>query len=223
MKPHAAFIYASVPYCCGEKDCEQQWHIEHYWVNDREPHEPPDYTLCDEGGNHEPVDSLPTAEEENEAWGRYYEHVASTGEDPIGTFHVATVKKVTEVWRVRFGNSILGVMVLKVRKGRTDVPVRLLPKYVREFLELPADPTKNAVVESFRHDSEEELPPRKRFEALGYKFYRWETIEVENTACIEPEKVKAELKKRARAALSEFRQMNKSNKLPLHNPAKEPR
>jgi hypothetical protein len=104
-------IIASVAWHCGEN-----WHKGDYWIDGTR------YTFDSlSDGDHQEVeqDELPSFEEIDDGWKRYFEDVVETGDDSLGELLFARETKRRETWQVWFGNSI-GGMVLRTgrRSGR---------------------------------------------------------------------------------------------------------
>ena len=132
-------IIMSIPWHCGNSDgCSVGWHRATYWIDDEVE---TGYT-CDNytDGDHDPVDKddLPTPEDEQTAWGEYQQHVAATGDDPLGEYWVATTTTATQTWEIAFRNSIGGVICCWGRRNRRGPHVRAddLPEQVRDYLGL---------------------------------------------------------------------------------------
>jgi hypothetical protein len=131
-------IICTVPWHCGDKDCEAGWHKADYWI-----YSDGSYTVSNYAdGDHDPVEEgeVPTFKEENEAWLSYYDHVATTGEDPLRDFMLPSSKSKTRKWQAQIRNWIgaseHGLCVVAVRRrGRGPwVPVGEAPIYVKDFL-----------------------------------------------------------------------------------------
>jgi len=132
MRPvYSDHIRASVPEACGERDCPVGWHIAHYWA-----YSDGTFSVCDSDGNHGDVDEsdIPSFEDQEAAWYAYAQHVAETGEDPIGEYLVPTTRTVRERYRATFRQSILGPVLVRVRRRYRDVPLRDLPPYLTDYL-----------------------------------------------------------------------------------------
>ena len=111
-----ADICARVPWHCGNSDgCEQGWHLASYWIQDdaREPYTLDNYSDRD----HDPVDELPTPEEESEAWEQYRQHVAETGEDPLCEYLVDRVLVKRQTWQVVFKDAVGGCLFAMCRRN----------------------------------------------------------------------------------------------------------
>lgn len=136
-------ILTSVPWHCGNSDgCNVGWHRATYWIDDEAE---TGYT-CDNysDGGHDPVDKddLPTPEDETAAWDKYRQHVADTGDDPLGEYLVETATKTTQTWEVAFRNSIGGTMCCWGRRNRRGKYLRPdeFPPAVRDYLLLEPRP-----------------------------------------------------------------------------------
>ena len=126
-------IIASIPYCCGESDCPQQWHMTHYWIYDDGS-----YSLCDCDGNHEgcEADDVPTHREIIAAWNEYNEYVIETGRDPLCEFSVRRHRKCRQRYTAWFQRIDLGWVLCRLRRGRVDLSVHDVAEEVCEYLHL---------------------------------------------------------------------------------------
>ncbi|KKK88560.1 hypothetical protein LCGC14_2741910 [marine sediment metagenome] len=125
-----------MPYPCDIRRCAGRWHKDIYWM-----YEDGTYGTCDQDGNHdgEPfgAEDLPTVAEQDAAWGRYYEYVAETGEDPLHEIYVSYGYKVVELWTFDIANSILGTVIRRWCRGRGPWHQGgrvSLPDHVLEFM-----------------------------------------------------------------------------------------
>jgi hypothetical protein len=125
-------IIYSVPIQCGEKDCPVQWHRHDYWI----------YTTgkratfsCYDGSDHEDVrkSDLHSFAEQDQLWREYAQHVAATGEDPIGEYMVKREITRRERWTFQFSNSICGMLLVKASRNGIVFAPKDLPKHVREY------------------------------------------------------------------------------------------
>jgi hypothetical protein len=125
-------IICTVPEFCGESDCPVGVHLAHYWCYDDGT-----YTVCDSDGNHEGCEEsdVPSFDQQTAAWAEYYQHVADTGSDPLNEISsVRETLKRRERYTARFRNSILGAVLVQVKRGRSEVNLRQLPERVAEYL-----------------------------------------------------------------------------------------
>lgn len=133
-----ADIFATIPWCCGESQCTEQWHQSNYWCYDD------GYSIDYYGdGNHEDCeyDDIPSHEDISQAWLDYARWVLSEGKDPLGNYFVKHTRLVRESWFAQFSNSIIGPRVLLLRRGRNQVPVSEMPQHVMDYLQvLPCKP-----------------------------------------------------------------------------------
>lgn len=119
-----------MPYCCGEADCEQQWHRTIY------SRETDEIWELDESGNREQVGDWPTATEAQQAWLAYHRYVADSGCDPLHEFTgVARTVKFKQRYTAVFRKSRLGAMLVELRRGGDRVPLGAeLPLGVQDYL-----------------------------------------------------------------------------------------
>jgi hypothetical protein len=199
-RTNMADIIASIPWHCGESDCPAQWHLEHYWA-----HDDGTYTSCDADGDHESVEpsELPTPEEERDAWHAYHEHVAQTGDDPIGQFTLPTSVGTKRRWQMRVVASIQGLKVVGVRRrGRGPwIDPQKAPQEVRGYLMIDrrnvidADASGYRTLDQLAAALDEKTVKRRGWLALLH------TFEVEERRTWSEEHVRRYLAKRARQAL----------------------
>lgn len=131
-------IVCTVPWSCGINDCKARWHKADYWIYSDGSYTVDKYS----DGDHDPVEEgeIPTVKEHDEAWFEYYDHVATTGEDPLEEFMLPKSKVKPCKWQARIRNWIgvseHGLRVVAVRRrGRGPwVPVEEAPIAVKDFL-----------------------------------------------------------------------------------------
>ena len=125
-------VIMEMPYNCGEKDCPVGWHKTSYHIR----MDGAGYTVCDEDGDHEDIDEeeLPSWDEYDKAWNRYYKDVAWSGTDPLDQFMVRDTYKAKRRYKVEIRNSIGGVMVCGWKQGRKPWSFKHLPRSVAEYL-----------------------------------------------------------------------------------------
>lgn len=132
-------IIATIPWCCGERDCPAQWHTSNYWAYDDGTYTIDQYA----DGDHEScdMDDIPSASEINSAWRSYFEYVAQEGLDPLDEFQfcVKSMRTVKERWRIKFGDSILGPIVIRAHRGVQSVSALELPQHVKDYLLIKPD------------------------------------------------------------------------------------
>ncbi len=129
-------IIMQVPWNCGDRSCPQKWHMGAYWIDGDE------YTY-DEfmDGDHETIEEkdIPSTEEYDAAWHEYFEHVAATGEDPLGEFmgikDHKDVQVSYEVDLVITGDDVVATRVRRPKKAWTSE----IPKVVVSYLGLDKD------------------------------------------------------------------------------------
>jgi len=111
-------IIAEVPWHCGDRDCPVGWHKANYWVQ-----EDGEFTIDSYGdGDHETVDEsdVPHGEEYSSAWEQYREHVAETGEDPLGEYRVKSSFKRKARYTLQFRDSIGSAILCRWKRGRGE-------------------------------------------------------------------------------------------------------
>ncbi len=128
-------IITSEAWNCGERDCPAQWHKADYWISDT------GYTVDRYAdGDHEEIeeDEVPTFDEIDESWRRYYADVAETGKDVLGELIVPQVRSRRVKWQVVFSRSILGTTLRSARRNGRGPWLRSidLPDEVIEFLDV---------------------------------------------------------------------------------------
>lgn len=105
-----------IPWHCGERDCPVGWHLATYWLGEGGEFTCDDYS----DGDGEDLDSeseLPTHEQHDAAWTRYYRDVLATGTDPLQQLMVTYSYERQQRWQIRLGNSIRGVVLLGCRRN----------------------------------------------------------------------------------------------------------
>ena len=110
-------IIATMPWQCGDSDCDIGWHLANYWLDDDGEYTVDSYS----DGNHEPIDleDVPIDEEVKGAWEEYYQYCITTGEDPLCEFYGRTVKTIRH-WQFIISPSILGPVLAGVRRARCN-------------------------------------------------------------------------------------------------------
>ena len=128
---------------CDDGSWSQRWRGVCFDVWDGEPIAI-DWT-CDTGGNWTfdsrcSLEELPDDYLEKdyaealESQREYYSYVAETGDDPLGDFLVKRTAKIKENWTWQFSNSILGMLLVRARRGRGPwMSPQELPKHVLDF------------------------------------------------------------------------------------------
>lgn len=184
-------IISTQAWACGDKDCRAQWHQRNFWAYSDGTFSVDEYS----DGDHETCDEsdLPTGEEIDASWCEYAQHVAATGEDPLGNYFVRSARTERQAWAFRFGPSIVGPVLLQARRGRRIVPASELPGHVREYLGLHQDGKR---MEGFGSWDE--------FAAAlgGLKPGRWHRDTLEHKAPRKPETIARELRAAARRHLT---------------------
>jgi hypothetical protein len=135
-------IIITIPWQCGDKDCAQQWHLANYWVD---PSSDTGYTVdLYSDGDHDDCapEDVPSFEEQDDAWARYWIHVMATGEDVL---HQCMVKReITRKARWAFGLQARphGVVLTWARQGnRVYKPGKFdtMPRHVIDYLNVDVD------------------------------------------------------------------------------------
>lgn len=113
-------IVTTVPWHCGDKDCPDGWHLSNYWIQEDGSYTVDSYS----DGDHEDIDEeeMPSFEEQDQSWLRYYRDCIETGEDVLGEFArvEAAVVVVVERWQFIISNSILGPVLSRCRRARSN-------------------------------------------------------------------------------------------------------
>lgn len=126
-------IICTVPWCCGESDCPQQWHVTHYWM-----YSDGTYSSCDSDGNHESCEAsdVPEYPELSAAWRDYSQYVLDEGVDPLGEFVVRHHRIEKQRYTAWFQRGIVGWVMCRLRRGRTNLSVRDVDVDVCDYLHL---------------------------------------------------------------------------------------
>jgi hypothetical protein len=117
-------------------DDRETWSQNHVWA-----HDDGTYTLCDECGDHESLETedVPSFEEHDRKWREYTQWALETGTDPLGNFFVRHSIKTRERWQFRLAKTLVGPRLIDARHaGRRYTLTHLdeLPGQVRTFLNL---------------------------------------------------------------------------------------
>lgn len=125
-------IIFTVPWHCGESDCPVGWHKANYWLQDDGEYAMDSYA----DGDHETVDEsdVPNGEECSSAWESYREHVAETGDDPLGEYRVKHTFKRKARYTLQFRNSIGGAFFCRWKRGRGEWSASIPPKDVVSYM-----------------------------------------------------------------------------------------
>jgi hypothetical protein len=126
-------IIFSTAWCCGEKDCKQQWHQANYWIQGDGTYTVDNYA----DGDHETIDEgdLPSYAEVEKSWVDYSRFVLRTGTDPLCDFLVPRETKKVRKYSATFVDSILGLMLVAVRTaGGKPVPLGKMPEELDSYL-----------------------------------------------------------------------------------------
>lgn len=139
-------VIMSLPWQCGDRDCKAQWHLSNYWVDDSAETGFTVDTYAD--GDHDDIEEseLPSHEGFAKAWREYHQHVADTGDDPLGEFAVARERTMKERWEFRFAPSVMGYILIAARRNRNPIAAVDLPPHVCEYLNLDS---KRRVLQDF--------------------------------------------------------------------------
>jgi hypothetical protein len=182
-------ILFSVAWTCGDHDCKAGWHKASYWTyGDR-------YTVDSySDGDHEDIDAsdLPTSEEVSESWREYARDVLRTGEDPLGEYLVTRSTKIREAWKCRFNPSIVGPVLIDIKRGKHNYRQKELPPHVVSYLNL----TPRFKLNDFATWDEftQALP--------GVRPMTWTTIHIDHDRPRSPAAVARDLKRFAQRALA---------------------
>jgi hypothetical protein len=180
-------ILFSQAWACNDKNCAAKWHQRNFWAYSDRTYSVDEYS----DGDHEDCEEsdIPSPEEIDASWREYAAHVAATGTDPLGNYHIRRERTEPQSWAFQFSNSIVGPVLLRARRGRRDVPSRELPQHVRDFLGLDAQARR---LEGLSWDELEASNP-------GLKAGQWVRYTLEHRAPRKPETVARELRAIARA------------------------
>lgn len=110
-------VLFSMPWQCGDGDCEYQWHKSTYWMDTTAS---TGYTVDNySDGDHDEVqeEEVPKTEDVYSAWYSYDKYVASEGVDPLGDYNVEFTTSRQQTWQVAFRNSILGCVCIGGRRN----------------------------------------------------------------------------------------------------------
>lgn len=136
-------IIRTIPWRCEDDSCPCTWHKESWWIYSDGSYSLDRYT----SGDHDDVESLddfPTKADEITAWLEYARWVNNVGEDPLRHFPLNHYKSTKERWYAHIKNSIVGPVVIYLRRGRDQefTPCDA-PEHVREWLQ--AAPPRNDI------------------------------------------------------------------------------
>jgi hypothetical protein len=191
-------IIAEIPWCCGEKDCETQWHQANYWLDDAGEYTVDSYADGDHDGCDK--DDVPDANEITEAWRSYACHVVETGNDPLGNYMVKRDRKDRQAWEFRFEPSPAGTVVTRVRRAGRDYDLTEVPERICGFLGVDQETLPYVIgPPQIAHG---EMGAEALHEAgLGYR--KWNRIVIEITVERDAELVARELRRLARRHLNQ--------------------
>ena len=124
----------------AEKGKAERFYLSRFWAHCRPKRTFYTVDYCGDG-NHEPIRKrdLPTEKEQRRAWQQYYEFVARTATDPLGSFLLSPTLKVREQWQFKFrswvGNRKHGLLFVGARKNSRGpwLHAMYLPKDVKDF------------------------------------------------------------------------------------------
>lgn len=181
-------IVETIPWKCDDEDCEQQWHLENFWIQY-------DGYTSDRfsDGDHEEIEyaDIPHHTKVFAAWREYYRFVLNTGTDPIGQFSVRSTIRCRERWEVKLTKCIAGYLVSSIRHGDTLYRLCELPKHVRQFLTIRSDDSRGLMRD---FPVNEPLPE-------GMKCHRWEVIHITYDKPRKPSAYVRELRAAAKKSL----------------------
>ena len=108
-------IIQTVPWHCGERDCLVGWHQANYWWQEDGSFSMDAYS----DGDHEDIekDELPSDDEVDEAWRKYYADSVETGLDPLDALPVPATRKRKRTWQCEIANSICGPVLRRCRRN----------------------------------------------------------------------------------------------------------
>lgn len=130
-------IICTQAWACGDKDCRAQWHQRNFWAYSDGSYGVDEYS----DGDHEDCEEsdIPSQAEIEASWREYAQHVAATGEDPLGTYFVLRERAERQIWQFRFRNSIVGPVLQCAKRGGKVYCSTELPQHVRDYLTLHRD------------------------------------------------------------------------------------
>jgi hypothetical protein len=133
-----ADVITQIPWYCDDKDCPHKWHLGTFWTNDDEEDikDGCPYTYDSfSDGDHEPEESMPSWEEENQAWIEYAEWVVENAEDPLGQYMVKRTIRSKRYYEVEYKPTVAGAMAVRFRRGHRGKwePIDNVPKDIKMF------------------------------------------------------------------------------------------
>jgi len=184
-------IIDSMPWNCGDDDCEQKWHLRNFWAYEDGTFSVDEYA----DGDHHDIEfsELPDGDDVAASWREYHQHVAETGQDPLGQFSVKATRSERQRWEVKFARTIAGPMVVEMRRaGRRYQHGWEVPGQVADYLNISKEIGKRARVQGVTNDD---------LEDLGFRFYVWQVLHIDVLQVRPSYIVERELKSAARKAL----------------------
>jgi hypothetical protein len=141
---------------------------------------------------------VPSAEDCEAAWNRYYSEVAETGEDVLCELSVSPPKQAQEQWTVFLVKSICGWVLRFGRKrgGKRQSPAEV-PQYVKDYMLLheragkglwrtkdPDDPSNpiTGTCEAYQQACDEDPNARVTLRAVAHRYGMFVTVTVDGPA-----------------------------------------
>jgi hypothetical protein len=187
-------IICSVPWNCGDRDCEQQWHLGSYWAYDDGTYSYDEFA----DGNHEQSEDVPSPEEVEQEWIAYYQFCADTSTDPLAQLNVKPSWTREESWSFIFNLSVTGVVITAARHGRNPVRIGDIPKHVKQFLCFQEYYEVNALLMVALLDF-----TREEFAETGIEYGCWSKHHIDHVIERSEREVAKEIKRKANAALKQ--------------------
>ena len=195
-------IIAEMPWCCGESDCEAQWHQANYWSADEDGHYSVD-TYAD--GDHEDCEAseVPGPDEVAEGWRSYACWVIETGTDVLGQYAARWCSKDRQAWEFKFEPSPAGTVVTRARRVGQEHELTNLHERVLQYLGIDKDTLPYVVGHPLVMGGDFGAEALHKA-GLGYR--KWNRIVIEITVERDAELVSRELRRLARRHLKATKQ-----------------
>jgi hypothetical protein len=196
-------IIVQMPWCCGDKDCDVQWHQANYWGADEDGFYSVD-SYAD--GDHEDCEAseVPSPDEETEGWAEYARHVLETAEDPLGNYMVSDRYKEWQRWQFWFEPSPGGTVVTRARRTGREYELTELHERVLSWLGIDKDTLPYVV----GHPLVAAGMGAKELHEIGATYGTWSVLRVEMTIYRSDETVSRELRRLARRHLKQNQRGN---------------
>ena len=196
-------IIESMPWECGDKDCEAQWHLANYWINAYSKSRV-EYTVdWYADGDHEPADDVPEPEDIQAEWAKYYCYVAKSGNDPIGQFAITREHKIKRKWDFQASRSLGPKVYFLVKPAALPWSKAKAPqawgKQITEFFDV-TDMTLDELVST---GTEITWKAKRRWQFIGKNQHRlvYGQVQIEESTPRSKSVLERELKRLARKSL----------------------